>query len=178
MLKNFQKKSNVLDNDDYLNRLVEEYKRFIQLAKKNKVTPSTIIDEFWHFHILNTKDYVKFCDDYIGRYLHHSPSNSPMEEQYEKTLRLYYDTFKEIPNEQFWPRPTTNFQFETKSDTESNSGFFSNWFGSSDIGFTTSENSDSSFFGGGVFGGGGAGSDWGGSDSSSSCSSCGSCGGD
>lgn len=176
MLDNFKMKCNCAD--DYLESVIEEYKKFIQLAKKNKVTPSTIIDEFWHFHILNTEDYFKFCDDYIGRYLHHTPSNKRMQDQYIKTLQLYYDTFGKTPNEQIWPR-SQNFSFEEKQKNSSDSGFFSGWFGnSSNIDSTTSESSDTSFWGG-LFGGGGAGGDWGdsGGDGGSGCGG-GGCGGD
>jgi hypothetical protein len=32
------------------------------------------IDEMWHEFILFTKDYVGFCQDYFGEYLHHYPN--------------------------------------------------------------------------------------------------------
>lgn len=32
-----------------------------------------IMDECWHEFILMTKDYHAFCEDYLGRYIHHLP---------------------------------------------------------------------------------------------------------
>lgn len=30
-----------------------------------------IIDQFWHTFIMNTKDYMDFCEKYLGSYIHH-----------------------------------------------------------------------------------------------------------
>lgn len=32
-----------------------------------------ILDEIWHEFVLLTQSYIKFCDEYIGFYLHHPP---------------------------------------------------------------------------------------------------------
>lgn len=32
------------------------------------------IDDMWHTFLLFTKDYMKFCEDYIGNYIHHIPT--------------------------------------------------------------------------------------------------------
>ncbi len=29
------------------------------------------IDQFWHTFIMNTQDYMDFCNDYLGQYVHH-----------------------------------------------------------------------------------------------------------
>jgi len=34
-----------------------------------------IIDEYWHEFILSTKDYCDFCRSFVGRYVHHEPSD-------------------------------------------------------------------------------------------------------
>src|SRR5690349_14913902 len=36
--------------------------------------PLIILDEMWHQFILTTKDYNKFCKEYFGKYIHHSPT--------------------------------------------------------------------------------------------------------
>lgn len=33
-----------------------------------------VLDEMWHTFILFTHPYMQFCDDYLGGYLHHSPT--------------------------------------------------------------------------------------------------------
>ncbi len=35
--------------------------------------PSFDIDEVWHAHILHTQDYMEFCEQAFGYYLHHHP---------------------------------------------------------------------------------------------------------
>lgn len=36
------------------------------------------IDFMWHVFLLYTKDYMHFCDQYFGEYLHHLPDIVPM----------------------------------------------------------------------------------------------------
>jgi hypothetical protein len=53
------------------NRLELEFKRFIVLTilrptKRN--APSGPVDMFWHFFVLHTPDYVKFCKTIWGKY--------------------------------------------------------------------------------------------------------------
>lgn len=47
--------------------------------------PLISIDKMWHEFILFTKDYMSFCDDNFGYYLHHQP----------KTISSYGDTKSE-----------------------------------------------------------------------------------
>ncbi|WP_156526363.1 hypothetical protein [Cupriavidus gilardii] len=59
--------------------LFEELKKWLwflaQRAPDSKpfaVFPEqSIIDDYWHEFILNTKDYHAFCDRFFGRYIHH-----------------------------------------------------------------------------------------------------------
>lgn len=32
------------------------------------------VDNMWHTFILHTKDYEKFCEEYLGRFVHHVPN--------------------------------------------------------------------------------------------------------
>lgn len=36
------------------------------------------IDEAWHQFVLFTTEYMEFCRQYFGRYVHHVPGNAPM----------------------------------------------------------------------------------------------------
>lgn len=52
------------------------YKNFLFLCFKypaSKLVPTSDIDEFWHAHILDTRKYVKDCQETFGDYLHHFP---------------------------------------------------------------------------------------------------------
>jgi uncharacterized membrane protein len=63
----------LLESDPML--AINEYKRFLKLliAGNIPLTPSKLIDEFWHQHILNSTEYFQFCTRVAGRYIHHTP---------------------------------------------------------------------------------------------------------
>lgn len=82
---------------------VKQYKNYLFLRKKyseKNLPPSIEIDAAWHAHILHTKDYSIFCDQFFGYYLHHHPhiqnacrSISELEQMFELTQRLYKKEF-------------------------------------------------------------------------------------
>lgn len=75
----------------------ELYKKFLFLLCKystDALVPSRDIDEFWHNHILYTKNYINDCQQIFGYYLHHepaSPKDNPQEliEGYQRTKHYY-----------------------------------------------------------------------------------------
>jgi hypothetical protein len=91
---------------------IAEYKKFLVLIKnhpKASLTPSYIIDEVWHSHILDTKAYAKICEKFFGKFLHHNPGfgesveeHKVFDNQYSNTLKLYRKKFGEPPA-YFWP---------------------------------------------------------------------------
>lgn len=63
-------------------RCCQLYKNFLYLQKKHEsstLVPTRQIDEFWHNHILYTKQYMYDCERIFGYYLHHEPA-SPFDE--------------------------------------------------------------------------------------------------
>lgn len=44
-----------------------------------------IIDLYWHEFILDTKNYTKFCNEFFGFYIHHSPESSINDKAYKYT---------------------------------------------------------------------------------------------
>ncbi|MFF2531352.1 hypothetical protein ACFVS2_20830 [Brevibacillus sp. NPDC058079] len=56
-------------------RLVE-LKRYFIMCSVLKDVPmfSEEVDEVWHTFILSTRDYEKFCYDFMGEFLHHHPA--------------------------------------------------------------------------------------------------------
>jgi len=78
------------------------YKNFMLLQKihmTEHLVPTREIDEFWHNHILHTKQYMTDCMRIFGRYLHHapsSPSDNPEDliNPYQKTKDYYFQEFK------------------------------------------------------------------------------------
>ncbi len=57
--------------------IFEDTKRFLYLCatSKGSFVPSPNIDEGWHAFILHTKDYQEFCETYLGKFIHHYPSD-------------------------------------------------------------------------------------------------------
>lgn len=95
-------------------RAILEYKAFIMLCmiSPQEVTPSEVVDEVWHLHLLYTRSYwEEMCDGILGRSLHHAPSRGGATEdkrfatQYESTLALYEAIFGKEAPEDIWPRP-------------------------------------------------------------------------
>lgn len=193
-------------NDRFALKAVLEYKKFVYLGVVSDfvVTPSEIIDQVWHQHILFSKAYRSFCQEVIEYDFDHSPELIPLlnqtgtyNAQYLDTLDLYRKEFDIEPPAAIWgtPKfdennvPANGYRSKKKEKVlESSDGGSYTYFDSTPLhqSFEAGESfSDFEGYGGGDFGGAGAGGDWGdsssdssGSDSGSSCSSCSSgCGG-
>lgn len=49
------------------------YNKYYNRIKSIPMT-SNIVDELWHCMLLDTKYYHKFCENYLGFYVHHTPN--------------------------------------------------------------------------------------------------------
>ena len=180
-------------------RAIREYKKFIYLGAVSDfvVTPSKIIDQVWHEHLLFTKAYRDFCSDVLGFSFDHNPELIPMTDQtgtfnaqYLDTLELYKKEFGIEPPEDIWSQPKFDKElvpingYESKKKTAIAGGDSGPYY--SDTPLYTYFSSDTAMLGefGGFDGGDGSGAgasdSWSsdsdsGSDSGSSCSS--GCGG-
>jgi hypothetical protein len=96
---------------EFTARVIAEYRRFLFLAKRagHAVTPSTIVDEAWHLHLIFTRSYWdRLCGEVLRMRLHHDPGTGGAEDakfqgQYVKTLDAYRRWFGE-PGAEVWPR--------------------------------------------------------------------------
>jgi hypothetical protein len=74
-------KERIVDSADEAQALFDEAKRYIVLVRCDGShiweMHSLRVDEAWHQFVLFTKQYSEFCERFFGRYVHHSPSNSP-----------------------------------------------------------------------------------------------------
>jgi len=79
------------------------YKRYLTLCKKygKGIVPTKEMDQFWHYHILDTRAYCSFCDDVFGRYFHHYPYFGMRGEQDEKDLMNAFLRTKELYSKEF-----------------------------------------------------------------------------
>ena len=82
-----------------------EYKRYLHLCKLHGkgMVPTKAIDQFWHYHILDTRAYHEDCQAVYGHYLHHFPylgmrgeeDERQLEAGFNRTARLYREAFDE-----------------------------------------------------------------------------------
>jgi hypothetical protein len=120
----------------YTFRAIQEYKKFmfLSMVAEHIVSPSVPIDLVWHLHLIYTHSYWhKFCDEVLGKPIHHSPSLGGKTEKtkydrlYQETLatyQVYFDTppadiwlnhsdwnrsqrYWVIPNPLYWLRQLT-----------------------------------------------------------------------
>ncbi len=82
-----------------------EYKRYWQLCHKygKGIVPNKVMDEMWHYHILDTKAYHRDSKKVFGGYMHHYPyfgmrgaeDAEDLKQSFERTKDLYLDLFDE-----------------------------------------------------------------------------------
>lgn len=95
---------------DFTNRVTHEYRKFLVLCKENPdiaIVPSSFVDDFWHFHILDTQKYQEDCESFFGYFLHHFPyfgmrgkeDEANLKMAWADTCQLYQARFGELPRE-------------------------------------------------------------------------------
>ena len=98
---------------------ITDYKRFIYLicVSGTMLTPSDVIDEVWHLHLIYSEDYWdRFCFETLKRKIHHGPTKGGDAEAgkylnaYQHTLDLYQQEFGTPPPPALWPDEKTRFQ--------------------------------------------------------------------
>lgn len=96
---------------------IEEYRRFCFLAVvvDHVVSPGLDVDEVWHLHLTDSRDYWDvFCPQVLGCALHHEPMRGSADDarrhyaQYAQTLASYQQRFGVAPL-RFWPRASEQF---------------------------------------------------------------------
>lgn len=103
---------------DFAQAVGEEYLKFAFLCciSKQPLTPSDQVDQIWHMHMLYTREYEVFCQEYLGKKLHHGPTKGgekegqKFEEWYAYTLELYGKEFGEKPPANIWPSVKERFE--------------------------------------------------------------------
>jgi hypothetical protein len=65
--------------EEYADDLAEAYLLFMTLRRDTHprvvFQPPPLIDEAWHAHILNTRNYKEFCMREFGYFVHHTPGD-------------------------------------------------------------------------------------------------------
>ena len=98
-------------SDEEVEIAIGEYKRFLELKIDNpdlNFAPTYLMDEVWHFHILDTKRYSMNCHNMFGKFLHHAPSYGPYDEPTkEKGLLLSFERMKSLYRKRYGHDPIT-----------------------------------------------------------------------
>jgi hypothetical protein len=68
------------------------------------IAPVVDVDEFWHYHILNTRKYAADCQEIFGYFLHHFPYAGMRGEDDEKALARAGDWTRQMYEETFGER--------------------------------------------------------------------------
>ena len=85
-------------------RAVNDYKKYMALMKAMdgyQLVPNEEIDEIWHMHILDTRQYMQDCNELFGEYMHHYPYFGMLGEE-NKTQWLETQTLSENVWEQLF----------------------------------------------------------------------------
>lgn len=179
-------------------KAVTEYKKFVYLAVISDfvVTPSKVIDQVWHEHLLFSKAYREFCANVINYTLDHTPELIPVTDQtgafnaqYLDTIELYKKEFNVDPPNAIWGAAKFDKEMVDAEDFKSNKkkrndsssdwiGYTDNaplysYFNGSQPGYDLQNSPEFSGFEGGNSGGAGAGDSWGDLGTSSDTSSSG-----
>jgi len=101
---------------EFTDQAILEYKKFMYLAATSDfmVSPSEIIDNVWHQHLIFTQSYQEFCN-ILGKQIQHIPSTHNKEEfekfrqAKERTIKFYERDFGQQPKN-IW---TFNSMFES-----------------------------------------------------------------
>lgn len=177
-------------------KAIAEYKKFVFLGVVSDfaVTPSKIIDQVWHEHLLFSKAYREFCSRTIEFNFDHNPELLPMIDQtgtfnaqYLDTINLYKAEFDTVPPADIWNIPKFDKEKVTTDGYESKKKHYNTAYNDNTPLYmhfdsvNSMDYSSATDYGGGSGGGGGATGLWdnsdsgsnAGSDSGSACSSSG-----
>ncbi len=97
---------------DFTKRVATEYRKYLVLCKEYPhaaLVPSSFVDDFWHFHILDTLKYQSDCGRYFGYFLHHFPyfgirgeeDKKNLKSAWTESLAIYKTHFGKMP-EDLW----------------------------------------------------------------------------
>ncbi len=91
---------------DFTKKVAEEYKKYLALCLKNPdkaIIPSSYVDDFWHYHILDTLKYQEDCQNIFGYFLHHFPYFGMRGKEDEENLKIAWQESCAIYEKHFGP---------------------------------------------------------------------------
>lgn len=85
---------------------IQYYKNFLFLNKKYLskfpvLPPMLEVDEIWHHHILNTRQYIKDCKGIFGYYFHHYPYFGTRNQTDKENLDIAFEVIQKLHEDEF-----------------------------------------------------------------------------
>lgn len=85
---------------------VQYYKNFLFLNKKyiqrySVLPPLLEVDEVWHHHIMDTRQYAIDCEGIFGYFFHHYPYFGTRSKEDEENLQVAFDVVQELHAREF-----------------------------------------------------------------------------
>lgn len=103
--------------DEYLERGIQALRQYHAVAildPRNEHAISDALDPFWHVQILFTRQYVRFCNETMGHYVHHEPLDHAdlaavqhVANLYRHTNKRLEDIFGQVLDREFFPSVLT-----------------------------------------------------------------------
>ena len=83
----------VLLSDDEADTALRQYYALLILeCPRQHFAISSIVDDYWHFHVLDTREYRNFCRRVYGFFADHVPLDPESEIDFREVRAVYIDT--------------------------------------------------------------------------------------
>lgn len=82
-------------NDGVLDAVEAEYRAFLLLCSQQPdftPVPTKAVDEFWHYHILDTTKYIMDCITQFGTLIHHNPETEELSVGEQASAQFNFET--------------------------------------------------------------------------------------
>jgi hypothetical protein len=81
-----------LSEDEAVLSLKQYYALPLLFPERKELAVSSVVDAYWHNHLLNTKGYRKFCEAVYGRFMDHVPLDKSDDKETARVTTLYNET--------------------------------------------------------------------------------------
>ena len=87
-----QGKTVVLSREQAVVALKQYYGLMVATPNGAEYAVSSVLDPYWHAHILDTQGYARFCERTAGEFMHHVPLDETDEVEFSRVCGVYLQT--------------------------------------------------------------------------------------
>lgn len=89
-------------------RLFNEILKYLYVCRQARkaripVAPSLVLDDGWHNFVLFTKEYARFCEGYVGEFIHHIPDMGKPDPKRYAVSRQMAESLLDYLDPTIWP---------------------------------------------------------------------------